>query len=290
MYKPITYFICFIFFFVSCQTDMEYETSIENWHQLRIDSLKGETGFLNLAGLFWLEEGVNTFGSDSSNDFNFTSVSSPILGNLILRESLVYLVPNNKIKIESKLVEDTTLVFGKDGTKNMRHKSLSWNIIERGGNIGVRLRDFNHPLINEFNSIDYFETDPIWKVEAQWKAYKEPKIVSFSNVIGMSIDYPVYGSFDFKIEGEKYSLEPMGEAYENEYFVMFYDNTSGDSTYGSGRYIYVDEPDSMGHTIIDFNKAYNPPCAFTEFATCLFPHKQNRLPIFINAGEKYSVH
>lgn len=290
MYKPITYFICFIFFFVSCQADMEYETSIENWHQLRIDSLKGETGFLNLAGLFWLEEGVNTFGSDSSNDFNFTSVSSPILGNFILRESLVYLVPNNKIKIESKLVEDTTLVFGKEAAKNMRHKSLSWNIIERGGNIGVRLRDFNHPLINEFDLIDYFETDPIWKVEAQWKAYKEPKIVSFSNVIGMSIDYPVYGSFDFKIEGEEYSLEPMGEAYANEYFVMFYDNTSGDSTYGSGRYIYVDEPDNTGHTIIDFNKAYNPPCAFTEFATCLFPHKQNRLPIFIKAGEKYSAH
>lgn len=275
---------------MSCQKDAEYDASIKNWHQLRIDSLKGETGFLNLAGLFWLHEGVNSFGSDSNNELNFTTVSSPLLGSFILKDSMVYLVSYDTIKIKSKLVVDTTLVFSKDGTENMRHKSLSWNIIERGGSIGVRLRDFNHPLINEFDSIDYYDTDPAWKVEAAWKAYKEPKIVPFSNVIGMSIDYPVYGAFYFNVDGVEYSLEPMGEAYANEYFVMFYDKTSGHSTYGSGRYIYVDEPDSTGNTIIDFNKAYNPPCAFTEFATCLFPHKQNRLPIFINAGEKYSGH
>ena len=267
-----------------------YEQSIQEWHQLRIDSLKGETGFLNLAGLFWLNDGINTFGSDSLNDLDFTNVSPTHLGSFQLIDSLVYLIPQGKIVIEGKEVVDTTLVFENNFSKTMKFKSLNWFVIKRGVDIGVRLRDFTHPLLQEFDSIDYFKTDYDWNIEAEWRLYEDTLSVPFSNVLGMSINYPVYGAFYFEIDGKEFKLEPLGEAGPDGYFVMFYDKTSGHSTYGSGRYLYVDVPNEDGIVRLDFNKAYNPPCAFTEFATCLFPHKENRLPIFVNAGEKFSGH
>lgn len=276
---------------ISCnQSNKEYEQSINNWHQLRIDSLKGETGFLNLAGLYWLEKGLNTFGSDSTNRLNFTPKSTPILGSFLLKDSTVFLIPKDEISIGGKIILDTTVVFENGESKTMNYNSLHWTVIKRGDDIGIRLRDFEYPLLGEFDSIDYFETDPGWRVEAIWEAYEETKKIPFSNVLGMSIEYPVYGEFKFTIENKEYKLEPLGKPDSYGYFIMFYDKTSGHNTYGSGRYLYVNEPDSLGHTFIDFNKAYNPPCAFTEFATCLFPHKKNRLPISVNAGEKFSGH
>lgn len=290
MSKSLFALIFLIFLFTCNQSENNYEQSIQEWHQLRIDSLKGETGFLNLAGLYWLEQGVNTFGSDSTNDLNFTDVSTPELGSFQLIDSLVYLIPNNKIVIGGKEIVDTTLVFNNDFSKNMRYKSLNWFVIKRGEDIGVRLRDFDHPLLQEFESIDYFQTDTDWNIEAEWRLYGDTISVPFSNVLGMTIEYPVFGAFYFEIDGEEFKLEPLGGAGPDGYFVMFYDETSGHSTYGSGRYLYIEEPDENGFVMLDFNKAYNPPCASTEFATCLFPHKENRLPIFVNAGEKFSGH
>lgn len=282
--------MCVLIAFGCKQALSEYDLSIQKWHQLRIDSLKGKTGFINLAGLYWLEEGINTFGSDSSNNLNFTGKSSPKMGSFLLKDSLVYLISESDIFIEENLVADTTLVFEEGKAKNMTYKNLFWFVVKRGTKIGVRLRDFENPLLLNFDSIDYFETDPKWKIDAIWKPYDQPIDVSFSNVVGMEIPYSVKGAFYFKVDGNEYKLEPLGTPDPLGYFVMFYDKTSGIATYGSGRYIYIKPPDSLGYTFIDFNKAFNPPCAFTEFATCLFPHKENRLPIFINAGEKFSGH
>ncbi len=275
----------------SCSsTTNEYQVTINQWHQDRIDFLKSEIGFINLAGLYWLETGVNSFGSDSTNDIIFTDKSLPKMGEFLLKDSLVYLIPRADILIGGSTVLDTTLVFGNDESKNMEYKSLFWFVIKRGDQIGIRLRDLDYYLVNEFDSIDYYETDANWKTEAIWKAYDKPKKVPFSNVFGFSMPYKVYGAFHFKIKGIEYKLEPLGEPEPLGYFTMFYDKTSGNTTYGSGRYMYIKEPDSLGNTFIDFNKAFNPPCAFTEFATCLFPHKENRLPFFVNAGEKFSGH
>ncbi len=278
--------------FLGCSpsNDKEYYASIQNWHQLRIDYLKGETGFLNLAGLYWLKEGENTFGTDTINQLEFPSIGTPFMGSFLLQDSLVYLIPSAPIKIKGEVVKDTTLIFRGGEDPVMVYNSLHWFVIKRGDNIGVRLRDFNHHLLQSFDSIDYYETDPGWRVEAEINVYKDPKTVSFANVLDMKIEYQIYYNFQFMIDGKMYELEPLGKADSDGYFVMFYDKTSGQSTYGSGRYVYVAEPDRDGKTIIDFNKAYNPPCAYTEFATCLFPHKKNRLPIFVEAGEKFSGH
>lgn len=272
------------------QIDTEYMHSINQWHKDRINFLKSADGFINLAGLFWLEPGVNTFGADSTHALVFPDRATSDMGDFILKDSSVYLVPRAEITVNGNLVKDTIEVYNDSVDIEMEYKSLLWFVIERGSDFGIRLRDFENPALAAFDSIDYYPTNPDWKFQATWKPYDPPKSVDFQNMVGMTINYPIYGAFEFEVDGEAYMLEPLGEPENEEYFVMFYDKTSGHSTYGSGRYLYIPEPDVNGKTTIDFNKAYNPPCAFTEFATCLFPHKENRLPFFVKAGEKFSGH
>lgn len=283
-------------FFFGCsnsgsETSSEYIAEIDNWHQLRIDSLKGVTGYLNLAGLFWMENEINSFGSDSTNSIVFPEKAATDLGQIIMRNDSLWLIQNenNPVKLSGGNDADTTLVFVEGSVKIiMSAGDLHWFIIKRGVDYGIRLKDYAHPLLSTFNHIDNFPTDGNWRVKATWEAYEEPKIVTVHNQVGMDLDMPVPGALNFKIEGKPYALEPIGSTEGESLFIMVYDKTSGDETYGSGRYIDVPMYNEEGVTYIDFNKAYNPPCAFTDFATCLFPHKENRLPFRIEAGEKYS--
>jgi uncharacterized protein (DUF1684 family) len=273
------------------QKDKKYFAEIEHWQQLRIDSLKGKTGYLNLAGLFWLEEGESTIGADSSNTFIFPAKAAPFLGKLVVKNDSVWFMQSisELVAIKDNLKEDTVLVYTATGlNRSMRFKDLSWFIIDRGKDLGIRLKDYNHPLLSSFNHIENYPIDPDWRVEATWETYPTPKIVNIKNQVGMDLEMPAPGAFHFTIAGEEYILEPTGNQDDETYFTMIYDETSGKTTYGSGRYIDVPRPDINGVAYIDFNKAYNPPCAFTEFATCTFPHATNRLPFKIEAGEKYS--
>ena len=272
------------------QNDPDYVASIEHWQQLRIDSLKGKTGYLNLAGLFWLEEGENRIGSDSSNNFIFPAEAPGYLGSLVIAGDSIWL--NNahpELKVAEGLTGESILIQAPDlERRSMRFNDLQWYIIQRGDEYGIRLKDYSHPLITTFKGIENYPIDINWRVEARFETYAEPKIVEIKNQVGMTLKTPVYGQFHFELMGEKYTLEPVSELASESYFTMIFDQTSGDETYGSGRYIDVPRPDENGLAVIDFNKSYNPPCAWTEFATCTFPHAANRLPLRIEAGEKYS--
>jgi len=274
------------------ETTAAYITEIEEWQKLRIDSLKGHTGFLNLAGLFWISDEVSSFGSGSSNTFMFPAKAAARLGNIILRNDSLWFVQDEsrKVTINGDSEADTTLIFVEEEIRlTMVSGNLHWFIIKRGTTYGIRLKDYKHPLLSSFNNIDNFPIDAKWNVSATWELYKKPKVVIVHNQVGMDLEQNVPGVFHFEIDGKAYSLEPIGSVTDESYFVMIYDETSGHGTYGSGRYIDVVPPDVNGMAYIDFNKSYNPPCAFTEFATCLFPHKANRLPIRIEAGEQYSA-
>jgi len=272
--------------------DDAYLQEINAWRALRIDSLKGKTGWLNLAGLYWLDPGDNSFGSDSSRQLIFPSDAAPDMGILHLYGDTVAYIPRSEdVRSEGAVLKDTTVVYITDSiSKAMNFKNFSWFVIKRGNRLGVRLRDYNNPLISKVNHIDAYPTDANYKVEAQWEAYDPPKSTVVHNQVGMDLAQNIPGALHFKLFGKKYILEPIGSADDKELFVMIYDKTSGKETYGSGRYLYVDHPNKYGLTFIDFNKAYNPPCAFTPYATCLFPHETNRLPIAIKAGEKFSGH
>ncbi len=272
-------------------TDAEYIAEIEHWQQLRIDSLKGHTGFLNLAGLFWLNKEVSSIGADAASTFVFPAKAPGDLGDIIIKRDSVWFIQRvpGQVKLSGDNNSDTTLVYVEGSVSlKMGFEDLHWYIIKRGVDYGVRLKDYNHPLLATFNHIDTYRIDGKWKVKATWEEYDEFKIVIVHNQVGMELEQQVYGALHFKLAGNKYKLEPLGEPDGDDYFVLIYDKTSGHETYGSGRYIYVPIVDDEGITFIDFNKAYNPPCVYTEFATCLFPHEANRLPIKIEAGEKYS--
>ena len=162
--------------------------------------------------------------------------------------------------------------------------SLRWYIIKRDDKYGVRLRDIDANLRKEFKGIDTYPVNEDWKITAKFEAYNPPKTISIPSIIGTVEEDMAPGALVFEKDGKEYRLDPVVEG--DEFFIIFADETSGEETYGAGRFLYTAMPDSTGNVILDFNKAYNPPCAFTPYATCPLPPKQNYLKLRITAGEK----
>lgn len=265
----------------------EYLTSYNEWKNNRISSLKGPEGWLNLAGLFWLEERENRFGSDSSNNIIFPSVAPANIGVIILKEDRIRFIGNEAVNVihEGELIHEMDLLTDVSGDPTvLTLDSLAWFIINRGDKYGIRLRDYNHPNIGKLDSIPCFPPDLAWKTTAIFEPFFQPITIKVPNVIGTVEESPVPGLLIFRIGEEELTLYPMGDP--DHLFLVFGDETSGLETYGGGRFLTVDQPDEEGNYTIDFNRAYNPPCAFTPYATCPLPPKENILPIRITAGEK----
>ncbi|MDI6779627.1 MAG: DUF1684 domain-containing protein [Bacteroidota bacterium] len=162
--------------------------------------------------------------------------------------------------------------------------SLTFYVIKRGEQIGVRVKDKDNPARLNFKGLEYFSIDPRWRIDAKFEPYNPPKIIPIVNVLNQVSNDTCPGAIAFEVEGKTYRLDALKEG--TELFIIFHDETSGRETYGMGRYHYTDLPDSNNNVVIDFNKAYNPPCAFTVFATCPMPPEQNYLTLRIEAGEK----
>ncbi|MEY4954423.1 MAG: hypothetical protein RI981_508 [Bacteroidota bacterium] len=252
---------------------------IKAFRAARITSLKSETGWLNLAGLFWLKEGKNTLGGDDKNDFVFPADhSDPFLGELLLKDGKVFY----------QTVHDTMLVF-QEGIKVpvISHRSLRWFIIKRGDKYAVRLRDLEGEYLKAFKGIDCFPTDSSYRIEADFIP-TQGKMMTIIDVTGRAYTLESPGLLRFKIGKAIYELETSQEG--NNLFIVFGDLTNKKQTYGAGRFIDTALPNAQGKVVIDFNKAYNPPCAFTPFATCPLPTPANKLAVEIRAGERFHGH
>jgi len=168
--------------------------------------------------------------------------------------------------------------------------SLSYQVIKRGDKngdrFGVRMKDPVNHARTHFLGLKYFAADPAYRVEARFEPYNPPKKIAITNVLGMTSDEIAPGALVFTLRGQTFQIDPILEQGEKDLFIIFKDATSGKETYGAARYLYAHPPDAAGNTVVDFNKSYNPPCAFTPYATCPLPPPQNRLPIRIDAGEK----
>ncbi len=266
--------------------DAAYVTEINAWHTRREASLRSETGWLNLVGLLPLKEGKNTFGSDPSNDIIFPKGDAN-LGTLILKNGQVRMAiaPQADVRAQQKKVRKMVIFKSRSSESVvLSHQSLRWFIIRRGDRFFVRLRDLASPTVLNFKGIERFPVDPKWRVEATLEPAAPGFKLPVTDVIGDTYQEDSPGAFVFEIEGKQYRLYPTVEG--DELFFVFGDATNGDTTYGAGRFFYADKADANGKTILDFNKAYNPPCAFTAFATCPLPNKLNILPIEVTAGEK----
>ncbi|WP_435357204.1 DUF1684 domain-containing protein [Emticicia sp. SJ17W-69] len=281
--------VSILFSFSVKSDDSDYEKEIKAWQQTRVENLKKENGWLNLAGLFWLEEGKNSFGASTDNKIVFPkNKSKQFLGDFILEKGEVFVEP----KADAEIFNDTQPV-GKlkiyPAEKNiiLKHNSLRWFVIKRGERFAVRLRDLESPFLKEFHGIETFPIDEKWKVKAKFVPSVGKKI-PILDITGQTTLQDSPGSLVFTIAGKEYSLDALTEG--ESLFILFGDKTNKIETYGSGRFLNAAKADAEGYTYLDFNKAYNPPCAFTPYATCPLPPKQNQLPFNLTAGEKNYGH
>jgi hypothetical protein len=265
-----------------------YRQQIESWRAHRVERLKAPNGWLSLVGLDWLKDGANTLGSAKDNDLVIAS-APPHLGKITLADGKAAIALDAKAdatidgvkKADAELLDDghekpTTVAFG----------TTSFYLVHRGDKYGLRIKDSNAPTRTHFAGIDYFDIDPSWRIEAKWETYDPPHEVEEANILGQMDKVVVPGVAIFQRDGKTYRVEPMIEnPGDTDLFLVFADKTSGKETYGAARFLYTAMPKD-GKVILDFNQAYNPPCAFTPFATCPLPTPQNRLGLRVTAGEK----
>lgn len=274
---------------LSARSSAQYQKEIDDWHAKRIENLRADNGWLNLVGLFWLEEGVNKFGSSPSNKIAFPEGTIPSqAGTLQRKGNRVTLTPGVFVHIllDGQPIKGETLIYDKDSSGRphvLAYGSLRWTIIQRDDKIGIRLRDLKSPKLESFKDIDRYPVNTAWKIPAALTTDKQQ--IAITNVLGQTSQQRSPGKLSFSIQGKNYTLDALDEGGD-DLFIIFGDETSGKTTYPSGRFLSVKKPGPDGHTTIDFNKAYNPPCAFTPYATCPLPPKQNILPVAIDAGEK----
>lgn len=262
---------------------------IEDWKRARVRALKAEDGFLNLEGLFWLNEGVNTFGTGSKNNIVFPENSIAInAGQLIKKGDSVWLNPARGLtfNINKKVINNKTIIFSDStNSKEVNHQQLRFTIIKRGEKIGVRLRNLQSSLLKKFSGIDYFTTDSNWRFKAQFIKPVFKQNIRIKNALGQENDTELAGKIRFEYTGQFYTLDAISEG--DYLLIVMGDATSGKSTYEAGRFLYIPKTEAeLPNFMIDFNKAYNPPCVFTPYATCPIPPPQNILPFAVMAGEK----
>jgi uncharacterized protein (DUF1684 family) len=272
-----------------------YVAGIEKWRTDRETRLKSDGGWLTVAGLFWLKEGKNRFGSDPSDDVVLPPGTSPAFAGVfelhdgkvtVKVESGTSVTASGRTVTEMELKSDTT-----GEPTELALGDLTLLVIDRGGKIGIRLKDKNSKMRKEFTGLKWYPVKPEYRITATWTDYSPPKQIPVPNILGQTEKLPCPGFVTFKLNGATVKLEPVLETPDDkQLFFIFRDGTSGESTYPSGRFLYADPP-VEGKMTLDFNQAYNPPCAFTPYATCPLPPSGNRLKARIEAGEmSYGAH
>jgi len=276
------------------QDQNAYLAEIEEWKAERVASLKGPTGFLNLIGLFWLRQDVSTFGSSPDSDFVLPGHAAATVGSFHRENEQLVMSVESGIEVFHDQTPIREIVMDDDQSDQpvvLTHGSLAWTVIRRDEKLAVRVRDFDNPAIEAFKPIKYFPVDGSFRVPATLERFDEPRQLRVDTVItGLDWRPQSPGKLKFEFADESYELEAYNSG--DELFVVFGDLTNSRETYPAGRFLYASMPDESGLTILDFNKAYNPPCAYNEFATCPVASPQNRLKTKILAGEQFgsSVH
>jgi hypothetical protein len=276
---------------VLAQTDEDYAGTMAELRAEREEQLRSPDGWLTLAGLFWLSPGENRFGSDPENSITLSAEGVPAwAGTFVYDGETVTLktAPDAEIRLNDEPVQRRRLRDDGDEEPDVLTLGrLSLYVIERGDRHAVRVKDPESIRLAEFRGLRYFPLDPAYRFDAVFKPFDEPREVSIGTVIGTTLTLLAPGSVEFTIDGETYSLEPLvSDPDDTSLWFIFQDLTSGKETYGF-RYLYVDLKD--GRVDLDLNKAQNPPCAFTPYATCPLPQRENRLDVRIEAGERIYI-
>ena len=267
----------------------DYRADIESWRLEREERLKADGGWLTVVGLEWLEEGDNRFGGAPSNQVVLPSSVPARAGVIRFRggRADVEVEPGVEVLVDGKPVTSMELHADTSGAAEVLKLGSVWmHLIERQGRFGLRVKDMNSRRRREFTGLDWYPIEETYRIEARFVPHPQPETIPITNVLGQVEDYTSPGYAEFTLDGRLWRLHPVLNSPDSEeLFFIFRDATSPGESYGAGRYLYAELP-KHGAVVLDFNKAYSPPCAFTDFATCPLPPKQNRLPVRIEAGEK----
>lgn len=265
--------------------DEQHEAEMVEWEDIRNKTLLAEDGWLNIIGLYWLNPGLNGMGAEAAVSLPSGNYPKEFGVFEWFENKVTFATTTDEVLINGEKVDGKVLVFDSENgiAPVLEFGSLRWQIIKRVDRLGVRLRDMDSEAIRNFKGVDRFPRDISWRKVGSFYPYNPQKMIPLTNVLGQTNPSPAIGIISFEVSGALLQLDVFEEG--EELFLIFADESSGRSTYGGGRYLYTERPDSEGRVILDFNKAINPPCVFTPYATCPLPPKQNILEVMIEVGE-----
>ena len=276
-------------------TDSSYERDILAWRTQRRARLTASDGWLSLIGRFELPEGVSRVGSDQSCEVLLPAAAPPQLGVLVRGGTRVTFTPAQGVATGVQRARQqrtdaintaVELVTDAQGEPDrVAYGSLSIEIMQRTHSFAVRVRDTQSTTCSEFKGIPYFPIRPEWRIHARLVPYEPPKRIDLLYESGDPEPYHSPGAAVFEWQGVEYRLDPVFDGNRPRLYIVFGDLTNRDDSYGAGRFLYAPLPRD-GRVLLDFNQAFNPPCAFTPYAVCPLPPPQNRLALRIEAGER----
>ena len=288
-------FLTFMLVIVSAsnEEDPGYVDSVKSWQAEREENLQKDRSWLTVAGLYWLREGENWVGTATSNDFVLPEGSAPATVGVFKfydRKATFHAEDGVTITRDGKPIQPKQIVELEMGEKHaIAINDLKMWLHYSGERLAIRLRDLNASYRKEFAGLDWFPVDPKFRVEAKFTPHTEEKKVEMLNILGDIEVFEAAGYVDFELQAQKVHMEPM-KSREGALWLIFRDGTSGKGSYQAARFLRTEPPEN-GKVVIDFNRAYNPPCAYNPHTTCPMPTKENRLEIRIEAGEKnYKKH
>ncbi len=275
-----------------------WRADLHNWRIQRAKNLTAPEGWMSLVGLDWLQPGNNAFGSAADNAVVLKKQLPAQMGFFRLDQTVVTLVAPAAGFPKALLVDghspkngQTLVPDDSEHPSRITAGTLTILIIHRADRYGARVKDAQAPTIVNFHGLKWFDPNPAYRVRARWTPYNPPRQKPVATIIGTTDNMTVPGIAEFTLDGKTYRLEPvLEEPGDKQLFFIMRDTTSKTETYGAGRFLYTDFPDhglsQPGELWIDFNRAQNPPCAYTPYATCPLPPPENRLQVAIPAGEK----
>lgn len=266
-----------------------YQREVVAWRANSEKKLRAPDGWLSLTGLYWLKEGPNSIGSSEGSDIRLPKSAPARVGTLSLDGSAIVFSaePGSRVRVDRKPANPKrkySVVTDRETVPTVLSVgTVSFGAIDRDGKLGVRISDSANPRIKKFPGKLWYPIESMYLVEARWVPLETPIQLSVPNVLETVTQEEAKGRLEFSLEGATHSLYPL--AADKGYFIIFKDQTSGKGSYGASRFLNV-VPLSDGRIFIDFNKAYNPPCAYTPYATCPLAPEQNILAVPVAAGEK----
>ncbi len=284
----------------SADSDSAWSQSLIAWRAQREKEIAASDGWLTLIGMDWLKPGVNLVGTAADCGIRVQAQAPEHIGLLTVSGNTVQLLAPSGgfpegLTVDGALAREGPLTI--DGAKpsTIAWHGLSMMVLDRGGRYALRIKDADTPARSSFHGLKWYDPDPRFRVTAQWTPFYPAKVEKIPTVLGTTLDLPSPGYAAFVLDGQPYRLQPVIEAGdERELFFILRDRTSETTTYSTGRYLHAELPDhgldQPGKVVLDFNLLYNPPCAYTTFATCPLPPEENRLLVSIPAGEQRYLH